>query len=862
MSSRSFVRALLGAALATATIRAQDADSTREHLHAEFAKACDGLARQLWAQPLCGPLVFVDRSTRRAFSNVALAEDGFTPRAGGVYTGRWPDSLTTANTAITWRGLRLSVVGLPLPDDDYSRIALLAHESFHRIQPALGLGARDPVSAHLEESDGRLWLRLEMRALTYALTSAGDERMRHAREAMLFRRYRYSLYPGADTLECALEIQEGLAEYTGQRVALAATGLGALRVVRMMDGHQNDASYSRSFAYATGPALGLLLDVFSPGWRRRVGATRDIGKMLMQALAVTGPLPAVAAIVQRARPYGFDALARFEADRALERVARVHEYRRTLVDGPVLELAQASLNTSYDPLSLFPFAALGTVYPTGIFRAEWGQLQVDSLGALVAPDFRRVRVAAPPAPATGTRISGRGWALQLNEGWVVVPGSRAGDFVARRRDDRASADRITVIAGATVIDMTDRAPVSDAVIVMRGSRIDAVGPRGSVRIPEGATIVDAAGKYITPGLADMHNHLLSGSFRLSQNLGANLGRLLAYGVTTVLDPSISRQAFAEMRQLTAADTAPYPRFFSTGPTITVPGDGMGAGVGAPTPQTEAEARAAVRELQALGVHAIKIVYDDLTWSVSAPGQLMKTEVLAALISEAHAVGLKAYVHAPMFREAKAALVAGADGLLHGVVDKPVDEEFIGLMRRNRAVYVATQSLYEDVADLRSWMLRQAEADVWKVYPASFYESFVTPVALQRWNAMLTNSAFTKEHLATARSNIKRVSDANITVVCGTDAGFFGVALGPSTHLELALLVEAGLTTRDALRAATVNAARMLGREAEFGTVEAGKAADLVIFDANPLDDIRNVAKVHRVVKGGIVRDPVTLLPPR
>ena len=134
--------------------------------------------------------------------------------------------------------------------------------------------------------------------------------------------------------------------------------------------------------------------------------------------------------------------------------------------------------------------------------------------------------------------------------------------------------------------------------------------------------------------------------------------------------------------------------------------------------------------------------------------------------------------------------------------------------------------------------------------------------MQRWESLFSNSAFTKDRLPTLRANLKKVFDAGIPIVLGTDTGFSGVLLGISTQLELSLLVEAGLKPNDALRAATINAARMIGREKELGTVEPGKLADLVMLDANPLEDIRNVIRVYRVIKGGEVYDPAQLLPKR
>jgi imidazolonepropionase-like amidohydrolase len=418
--------------------------------------------------------------------------------------------------------------------------------------------------------------------------------------------------------------------------------------------------------------------------------------------------------------------------------------------------------------------------------------------------------------------------------------------------------QIVVISGATLIDGTGRDPIRNSVIVIEGDRIRRISSRSNAALPSNATIFDANGKFVIPGLADMHNHLRTGTTRLQQDLRQNLARLLAFGVTTVFVPSISLKDVAAIRAATDGRTTPYPRFFSTGPAITLKGDPY-ASADSPTPETPEQARTAVAELKAAGVDAIKVSKDDGSWCIKSSFPTMKTEIIAAAIKEAHKLGLKVYAHAPMLGHANELLRAGADGLLHGIIDQPIDSEFISLMRRNRAVYVPTLSLFESVGDTAGWVRRQQRQDKSGFFPPVVYESFASPAAMARREVFFNNTAFTRERLPVLRANLKRVSAAGIPVVLGTDTGFFGVLLGVATQLELELMVESGLTPKEALRAATINAARMAGREKELGTVTQGKLADFLILEGNPLDDVRNVARITRVVAGGTIYEPAALL---
>jgi imidazolonepropionase-like amidohydrolase len=421
----------------------------------------------------------------------------------------------------------------------------------------------------------------------------------------------------------------------------------------------------------------------------------------------------------------------------------------------------------------------------------------------------------------------------------------------------AAAQDVLAITGGTVIG-AGPTPLADAVVVVEGGRITRVGPRGPTAVPPNATVIDAAGKFVMPGLSDMHNHALSGSTRTPQDVRTNLRVLLAYGVTTVFNPSLSTADLSDLRAFAAPDPTPSPRFLGTGPMISIKGDVMAAAAGSPTPDSPDAARAAVRTLKAAGVDAIKVMRDDFRWARKGSVPLMRDDVLAAVVDEGHREGLKVFAHAPLLDQAKEVLRAGGDGLLHGIVDRPVDQEFVDLMRRNRAVYVPTLSLYEDVADVAAFARRQSAHDAGGPV-APLAETFPEPPFVGLFQAMFDNTAYTRERLAVPRGNLRRVVDAGIPVVMGTDSGFYGILMGVSSQLELALMVEAGMTPDAAVRAATIEAARMLGREKDGGSVEPGKLADLLILDASPLEDIRNVRRIHRVIRGGVVHDPAEVL---
>ena len=397
---------LLPAALASAQAADTAAMSRAVRL---LDAACAADRPETWGRSLCGPLL-LGRWGSNAFVASQQAADGSLTPIGRWWHGTLPPGRFPANTAMAVAGTDWSMVVLPLPTDDAIATALLAHEQFHRIQPALGHAQANPANAHLEEADARRWLRLEWRALAKAAGESGAGRCTALRDALAFRAARHAPYLGSDSGEVLLERHEGLAEYTGQRLAGLAHDGALPRLATYLGQAERFPSYVRSFAYATGAAYGLMLDRVARGWQHALHSGEGPAALLVERLECADSGEPLAA---RARRHGGDELAAFERHRADSLAAIRDDYLRRLVDGPAFASPEGELRFTFDPNRVFPLGSHGVVHPAGNFSGPWGSLQVEAGGALVSPDYRSVRVALP---ADGVSK----WTLTVAEGWRRV----------------------------------------------------------------------------------------------------------------------------------------------------------------------------------------------------------------------------------------------------------------------------------------------------------------------------------------------------------------------------------------------------------------------------------------------------------
>ena len=388
------------------------------------------------------------------------------------------------------------------------------------------------------------------------------------------------------------------------------------------------------------------------------------------------------------------------------------------------------------------------------------------------------------------------------------------------------AQAVTAFTGVTLIDGTARAPIANATLLVRDGRVVAAGPSTRVEIPNGAQRVVLTGKVIMPGLINSHGHA---------NSVAELATYAAYGVTTVYSLGGEPAPVFDARNARRDGKPLAPplgaRVFVAGPVL--------------TPTTPDEARAQVAGVAAQKVDIVKIRVDD-NLGLSAK---MTPDVYRAVITEAHARGLRVAVHMYYFADAVDVLNAGADFMAHSVRDEPVNAAFAKSLRARNVCYSPT-------------LMREVSTFVYESTPAFFSDSLFLAHANTSWMATLQQPARMestrtsasaqqyKKQLPVAMRNLKTLSDAGVRIAMGTDTGPMGRFHGYFELMELEMMVEAGMTPRAVLAAATRDAARCMRIDQELGTLEPGKWADFVVLHANPLTNIANVRKQHSVWIGG------------
>lgn len=380
-----------------------------------------------------------------------------------------------------------------------------------------------------------------------------------------------------------------------------------------------------------------------------------------------------------------------------------------------------------------------------------------------------------------------------------------------------------VFTNLRLVDGTDAAPVGAASIVVQNGRVLAAGPAARVVAPPGAERIDLGGRSVIPGLINAHGHV--------NDADRDLKTYAAYGVTTVFSLGGEAPPVFAARAAQNVPTLNRARVFVSGPVL--------------TPNSPEQARTMVAGVAAQNVDFVKIRVDDNLGTTPK----MPPDVYRAVIDEAHTRGLRVAVHLFYLADAKSVLDAGADLVAHSVRDLDADPALVASLKQKGICLCPTLMrevstfVYESTPPFFSDPLFLAHADkqqVTTLQEPARQEAMRKSPSAQRY----------KTALEVASRNVKRLSDAGIPIAMGTDSGPAGRFQGYFELMELELMVKAGLTPKQVLAAATRDAARCMKVDRDLGTIEAGKWADFVVLDADPLANISNTKRINAVYIAG------------
>ena len=403
---------------------------------------------------------------------------------------------------------------------------------------------------------------------------------------------------------------------------------------------------------------------------------------------------------------------------------------------------------------------------------------------------------------------------------------------------------LTVILGAKLINGSEAEAIEDSIVIIEGDRILVAGPRSTTPKPDGVETVDGTGNTIIPGLVELHSHYHGDPAEVRRQFAAQL----AFGVTTSrsigTDPDENVAAIEDVR----AGATPGPRMFTAGRGFTHPEGHPITQTVVRRPATPDEAREDVRELAAQKVDFVKMWVDSKYEALPK----ISREVREAIVDEAGQHNIPAVAHIFDLADLEHLIGIGVTDFLHSVRDvEPLPQEVVELCKSRGVSFAGTLTVIES-----NWLFPEnpqlLENDAEAL--AALSPDMVVNLRDEAWRKQRLANApidILKPELERSKRFFKQMYDAGVTLTLGSDSGSGVIPTGWGSHNEMRLLVESGIPPLEVLRIATGRSARRLGAKGtDFGTLEPGKIADLILLDADPTVDITNTRKISRVMQSG------------
>jgi imidazolonepropionase-like amidohydrolase len=412
-----------------------------------------------------------------------------------------------------------------------------------------------------------------------------------------------------------------------------------------------------------------------------------------------------------------------------------------------------------------------------------------------------------------------------------------------------------LIENVTLVDGTGRPPVTGASVLVEDDRISRIA-RGSIDAPRGTKRIDGSGKFLMPGLMDMHIHLRGsveltpeGLFKVTNDRTKGIRMLHSYlysGVTSVYDAGNVPDYILGLRADERSGDLVSPRIFATGSIVTYPGSHGSNEFGTQVDDWP-EAKAALDAHIEREPDLLKLTFEERGWGAREMIPILPVDLMQKIIHYYNDRGIRTTVHTSSEYRARQAIFAGVDTLAHPIIQGPATKDFARLMGAKKIPMVTTLAIGENYSRLAEHPEYLDQPLYQATVPADEIELLKTERRQEYQERKWT--WWMKIMTTIAQENLRMINEAGGVLVAGTDQ-----SSGPALHRELELMADAGIPASEIIRIATLNGAIFLGKEREFGSIEEGKIADMILLAADPTEDINNAKKILQVIKGGQIID--------